>query len=592
MLHNFWNISLLLFILVSNGWAQQFTASVDKTKVPLNQHFTLSYKIDGAGNSFSPPNLSAFQVLSGPNQSSSMTMVNGKVSQSITLSYKLKSRTNKLGKVSIGPASIQSASKQLKSNAVTIEFVKASQQNTAEQNDISAQLDKNIHLVLSVSKSELFVGEQMVASYKLYFNTDINGITDHVKNPSFNSFWTQDFELKENDVKQVNYKGQAYYMVELKKVLLTPQKAGELEIESMGIELQARVRSARRNFSFFGSFRNVRHKVYSRSKKIKVKPLPSKNKPVNFNGAVGSFSLESSLSKTEAEANEAISLKITVKGKGNLKLFDTPQLNIPPDIETYEPKITEKITASSSGNTGSKVFEYVLIPRYAGEYKIPSIRFSYFDLDKKSYIPLSSPDYLLKISGEAKRQDAGQQQIGYSNKDDVTLLGEDVLFIKTSSATFKVIDQYYFKSVLFYILALVPLLGLIIALFSMRKYSSMHQDLALMNRRKASMRSKKRLSVAKSHLDKQETAAFYEALSKAIWSYFSEKMNIPYSEISRDKIEDLLIEKEIELSLRQTLSSILEQCEIARFAAVSSQNDLSEIYENTANLLTKIDAKI
>ncbi len=592
MLHNFWNIFLLLFILVSNGWAQQFTASVDKTKVPLNQHFTLSYKIDGAGNSFSPPNLSAFQVLSGPNQSSSMTMVNGKVSQSITLSYKLKSRTNKLGKVSIGPASIQSASKQLKSNAVTIEFVKASQQNTAEQNDISAQLDKNIHLVLSVSKSELFVGEQMVASYKLYFNTDINGITDHVKNPSFNSFWTQDFELKENDVKQVNYKGQAYYMVELKKVLLTPQKAGELKIESMGIELQARVRSARRNFSFFGSFRNVRHKVYSRSKKINVKPLPSKNKPVNFNGAVGAFSLESSLSKTEAEANEAISLKITVKGKGNLKLFDTPQLNIPPDIETYEPKITEKITASSSGNTGSKVFEYVLIPRYAGEYKIPSIRFSYFDLDKKSYIPLSSPDYLLKISGEAKRQDAGQQQIGYSNKDDVTLLGEDVLFIKTSSATFKVIDQYYFKSVLFYSLVLVPLLGLIIALFLMRKYSSMHQDLALMNRRKASMRSKKRLSVAKLHLDKQETAAFYEALSKAIWSYFSEKMNIPYSEISRDKIEDLLIEKEIELSLRQTLSSILEQCEIARFAAVSSQSDLSEIYENTANLLTKIDAKI
>ena len=592
MLHNFWNISLLLFILVSNGWAQQFTASVDKTKVPLNQHFTLSYKIDGAGNSFSPPNLSAFQVLSGPNQSSSMTMVNGKVSQSITLSYKLKSRTNKLGKVSIGPASIQSASKQLKSNAVTIEFVKASQQNTAEQNDISAQLDKNIHLVLSVSKSELFVGEQMVASYKLYFNTDINGITDHVKNPSFNSFWTQDFELKENDVKQVNYKGQAYYMVELKKVLLTPQKAGELKIESMGIELQARVRSARRNFSFFGSFRNVRHKVYSRSKKINVKPLPSKNKPVNFNGAVGAFSLESSLSKTEAEANEAISLKITVKGKGNLKLFDTPQLNIPPDIETYEPKITEKITASSSGNTGSKVFEYVLIPRYAGEYKIPSIRFSYFDLDKKSYIPLSSPDYLLKISGEAKRQDAGQQQIGYSNKDDVTLLGEDVLFIKTSSSTFKVIDQYYFKSVLFYSLVLVPLLGLIIALFLMRKYSSMHQDLALMNRRKASMRSKKRLSVAKLHLDKQETAAFYEALSKAIWSYFSEKMNIPYSEISRDKIEDLLIEKEIKLSLRQTLSSILEQCEIARFAAVSSQSDLSEIYENTANLLTKIDAKI
>ena len=592
MLHNFWNIFLLLFILVSNGWAQQFTASVDKTKVPLNQHFTLSYKIDGAGNSFSPPNLSAFQVLSGPNQSSSMTMVNGKVSQSITLSYKLKSRTNKLGKVSIGPASIQSASKQLKSNAVTIEFVKASQQNTAEQNDISAQLDKNIHLVLSVSKSELFVGEQMVASYKLYFNTDINGITDHVKNPSFNSFWTQDFELKENDVKQVNYKGQAYYMVELKKVLLTPQKAGELKIESMGIELQARVRSARRNFSFFGSFRNVRHKVYSRSKKINVKPLPSKNKPVNFNGAVGAFSLESSLSKTEAEANEAISLKITVKGKGNLKLFDTPQLNIPPDIETYEPKITEKITASSSGNNGSKVFEYVLIPRYAGEYKIPSIRFSYFDLDKKSYIPLSSPDYLLKISGEAKRQDAGQQQIGYSNKDDVTLLGEDVLFIKTSSATFKVIDQYYFKSVLFYSLVLVPLLGLIIALFLMRKYSSMHQDLALMNRRKASMRSKKRLSVAKLHLDKQETAAFYEALSKAIWSYFSEKMNIPYSEISRDKIEDLLIEKEIKLSLRQTLSSILEQCEIARFAAVSSQSDLSEIYENTANLLTKIDAKI
>ncbi len=592
MLHTIWNTSILILLLVSNGLAQSFTASVNKTTVPLNQLFTLSYKINATGSSFSPPNLSAFQVVSGPNQSSSMTMVNGKVSQSITLSYKLKSRTNKLGKVTIGPARIQSDGKTLKSNAVSITFVKASQQQSNPQNDLTAQLDENIHLVLSVSKSALFVGEQMVASYKLYFNTDINGITNHVKTPTFNSFWMQDFELKENDVQQVNFKGKPYYMVELKKVLLTPQKAGVQEIEKMGIEVQARVRSGRRNFGFFGSFKNVRHTVYSRSKKITVKPLPNRAKPKDFNGAVGAFSLQSKLSKTDAEANEAISLKIIVKGKGNLKLFDTPKLNMPPDIETYEPKISEKINSTSNGNSGSKVFEYVLIPRYAGEYKIPSIRFSYFDLSKERYVQLKTPDYLLKISGEAKRNELDQKEISYSNKDEITLLGEDVLFIKTSSDNFRAIQQFYFKSPLFYGLALIPFLGLLIGVFFMRKYRDMNNDQAFVNRKKANMRSKKRLSVAKKHLDNQDVSAFYEALSKAIWSYFSEKMNIPYAEISREKIEVLLQEKNIEPQVRQTLSSIVEQCEIARFAEVNTHSDLSTMYENTANLLTKIDANI
>ena len=582
---------ILFFTLLNEVWAQNFSASVNRKKVAVNQTFTLSFKIDASGNRFTPPNLSKFQVLSGPNQSSSMTYVNGRMTQSITYSYQLRAKSNKLGVIQIGPASIQSNGKTIKSNIVSVEMVKASQQNknNNQNNNITDQLNDNIHLVLTVNKSNLYVGEQLTATYTLYFNANINGLTDYVKVPGFSSFWSQEFELKENNVTQGNYKGNRYYKSVIKKVLLTPQKSGELTIEPMGVELSARVRIPSR--SFFSSYRDIKHTVQSRSKKIKVKALPS-GKPATFNGAVGSFTLKSDLSKTEAKTNEAISLTIKVKGNGNLKLFDTPDLEIPPDIETYEPKIKENIKMSNSGNSGYKSFEYVLIPRYAGEYKIPSITFSYFDLTKKRYINLKTPDYVLNIEGEEKAETTPTTGVNYSNKDEITLLGEDVLFIKTNSDPFREIGKYYFKSGLFYFLIYCPLIILFALIFIFKKHKALNEDLVLVKRRRASRLTKKRLASAQKHLKENNVSGFYEELSRALWGYFSDKINIPFSEISKEKIASLLTEKKLNGEITNELMEIIDQCEFARFAPGSVSDDLESVYKKTAKAITNIDDKI
>ena len=577
--------------LLNEVVAQNFSASVNRKKIAVNQAFTLSFKIDGNGNRFSPPNLGKFQVLSGPNQSSSMTYVNGKMTQSLTFSYQLRAKSKKLGVIQIGPASIQSSGKTIKSNTVSVEMVKATQQgqnNNQNNNNITKQLNDNIHLVLTVSKSDLYVGEQLTATYTLYFNANINGLTDYVKVPGFSSFWSQDFELKENNVTQANYKGSRYYKSVIKKVLLTPQKSGELTIERMAVELSARIRVPSR--SFFSSHRDIKHTVKSSSKKIKVKALPS-GKPATFNGAVGSFTLNSDLSKTEAKTNEAISLTIKVKGNGNLKLFDTPDLDIPPDIETYEPKIKENIKMSSSGNSGTKSFEYVLIPRYAGEYKIPSITFTYFDLTKKRYVNLKTPDYVLNIEGE-KKAETTTTGVNYSNKDEITLLGEDVLFIKTSSDPFRDIGRYYFKSGIFYFLIYGPLILLFALIFIFKKHKAFNEDLVLVKRRRASRLTKKRLASAQKHLKENNVSGFYEALSRALWGYFSDKINIPFSEISKEKIASLLAEKNLNGAITNELMEIIDQCEFARFAPGSVSDDLESVYKKAAKTITNIDDKI
>jgi len=584
-------ILLIVSFLVRTGNAQEFTASSNKAKVPVNQAFTLTYKIavPGARN-FVPPDLSNFQVLSGPNQSSNMSVVNGRMTQSISLSYQLKLKVQKMGVTAIWPATIQANGKSIKSNSVSIEFTKAAKKASPDD-EIAQQLKENIHLVLSVNKSNVYVGEQLVATYKLYFNTNIGGISDYTDVPSFSSFWNQEFELKDNDVQQVTYKGQKYYMSILKKVLLTPQKSGELTIEPLGVELIARVKIKSR--SFFNNFKDIKHNVKSSSRKIKVKSLPKAGKPIDFNGAVGNFTLEPKITKTEAETNEAISLIIKVKGSGNLSLFDTPELNIPSDIETYEPKISDKIQISNKGNSGSKTFEYVLIPRYAGEYKIPSVNFSYFDLEKEKYINLSTPDYTLQIEGEAKGNKGSQdKEVSYSNKDEITLLGEDVLFIKTNSDSFRAIDSYYFKSGLFYFLIFFPLVLTIFVVFFFRRQKALNQDTVYVKSKRANKLTQKRLATAKQLLAENNVAPFYEELSKAIWGYFSDKMNIPPSEISNEKIESLLSEKGMAKETTSELMEIIEQCEFARFAPGSVSDNLSDVYEKTANIITKIDDTI
>ncbi|MEK6616210.1 MAG: BatD family protein, partial [Bacteroidota bacterium] len=398
---NILKIFFFSFLTLGTGcilFAQKFTASVNKNKIAVGEVFQLDFSINASGKSFSPPSFSDFTIYSGPNQSTSMQIINGSMSQSITLSYYLAAK--KEGTFTIGSASITVGNNTLQSNAITIEVVKGGNTQQTQTQSQGGTQDKtsgkanseNLFAKTFVSKSKVYAGEQIVITHKVYTRMNLKGF-QNVKFPSYNSFWAQEVGRNtQYEVTTENVNGVAYNVVEIKKAFLFAQRSGKIEIEPMEVECVVREKSGKRNDPFsqffgndpffgFDSYKDVLYTVKSNAVTMEVVPLPEANKPVDFPGAVGNFSMNATIDKDKVKANEGVTLKITISGKGNLKLIDAPKMNFPDEIERYDPKTNENISVSGSGVSGSKTFEYLIIPRYEGIYKIQPCSFNYFDAD-------------------------------------------------------------------------------------------------------------------------------------------------------------------------------------------------------------------
>ena len=589
--------------------AQKFTAAVSKNRVAAGEVFQLDFSINASGKNFTPPSFGDFSVYSGPNQSTSMQIVNGSMSQSITLSYYLAAK--KEGTFTIGPASISVGGNVLQSNSVTIEVAKgaAAQQGQAQQQGgsqpgVTAQAgSENLFAKTFVSKAKVYAGEQIVITHKVYTRMNLKGFQD-VRFPSYNGFWAQEVaRTTQYEVTAENVNGVQYNVVEIKKAFLFPQRSGKIEIEPMVVQCVVREKGAKRNDPFsqffgndpffaFDSYKDVNYSVKSNSLVIDVLPLPDAGKPADFPGAVGNFSMSAAIDKDKVKANDGINLKITISGKGNLKLIDPPKMNFPDEFESYDPKTNENISVTESGGvSGSKTFEYLLIPRHEGIYKIPAWNFTYFDADKKSYVSLPSKEFTITVEkGDGSINTA--PVISTVTKEDVKMISNDIRYIRTGDPQLSRTGEYFFGSPGFIAGFAFPPLLFLAFIFLRREQIKRNSNLVLVKKRTANKIAKKHLALAEKSMKANDKEYFFVNVLSALYSYAGNKMNIPVAEMSKEKVVESFQDKKVSEEARATYLKLLDECEFARYAPGSASGNLQEMYDRAADSISKIEDEI
>ncbi len=589
---------VLLFSVGSVLLAQKFSATVNRNQVGVGDHFKITYTLDAQGSRFSPPRFNGFRVLSGPNQSQSMQYINGQMSASIAISYVL--RAEKMGTFEIAPANIVANNKNIASNPVSITVVKAAakQPNSSGGGQQKAQqpgneVKDNVFIKLIVNKRNTFVGEQIVATYKIYTRLSIvdNAINEL---PSFNGFYSQEItEAGQGNLKPEIVNGVQFNTAIIKQVVLSPQRNGKLTLDPLSMDLVLRIqdnRKARSVFDqFFGSYRDIQYKAVSNKATINVERLPLNGKPTSFDGAVGSFKISSTIDKQEVKTNEAINLKIKLSGKGNVKLLKDPKLEFPPDFEVYDPKENTSIKTTTAGVEGNKSFEYLIIPRHPGEFTIPSYSFFYFDPIRKKYVTESTPEYKINVlRGENDPAEISGGGTRAVSKKDIALLGSDIRYIKPNGFNLKEANSFYLGSVLFWILMIGPVMILSLLLLIRKRILESQKDVVGTRRRKAKKLATKHLKAAEAHLNNNESSKFYEEIFRSVYGFLSNKFSIPVAELNKERIQKELSSIGIDPQTIQELIEILNSCEMARYAPVS---DLTEqnVYDKVIELIETIE---
>jgi hypothetical protein len=414
-------------------------------------------------------------------------------------------------------------------------------------------------------------------------------------------FWSQDLELPAQlQLRNEVYNGVNYQVGEIKKLIIYPQQSGVLTIDPIEGEVVARIQVKRTrsnnpfdvfndpffNDPFFGAggFRDIRYAAKSDPVKITVKELPP-NAPASFKGAVGKFTLDAGIDKLNPKANDAVTLKMKISGNGNLKLLEAPDFAIPGDIESYDPKISDNISFSSKGATGSRSFEYLMIPRVPGKYELGEVEFSYFDPSRKAYTTLRKGPFTLNV---AKGADGGYVSAG-TGKSDFKVLGRDIRFIKTAEPDFISLGNRFAGSWIFWVLVLLPVVLFCGAVVYYKKHQESMQNVAAWRSRKAGQAARKRLSGAKKLLDSGNTAAFYESASRALWEYAGHKLHLETSKLNREIVAERLAATGTRGELITRFGELIDKCEMSRFAGAAFQQSPAEVYNEAVELITRIE---
>lgn len=590
-----------------NAQAPFLAGTANKSTVGLNEQLQISYTLNTNGRSFQGPDLKDFTVLSGPNQSTSMQFVNGNISQSISFSYYLQPKA--IGNFKIGPASIETDGKRIASNVIQITVVKGSApaqqgtqggQNNRQQQaqDNGGLTDKNIFARAQLSKSTAQKGESVILTYKLYANVTI---TDYAtpKMPSLDGFWSQDIQLPQNLARTTEVvDGQRYTVWEIKKMVLFPQQAGTLTIDPMELECLARVRvqSQRSNdpFSIFsdpffgmGGVRDVKYSFKSQTIKLQVKELPAPA-PADFAGAVGSMKFTATVDRTTTKANEPISLKIKISGNGNLKLADVNTPEMPPDFEVYDPKTTDNYKVSEQGVNGTKTIEYLIIPRHEGDYEIPAIGFSYYDLGKKQYVSETAGPFRIKV-GKGNGTVAAGISAEPGEKSEFKMMGNDIRYIKVNAPDFSERNAFRFGTPLFYTMAILPFLLFGGAAGWVRYQHKLSGNLAALKMKNATGVARKRLANARKLMNGPNDQQVFEEMHKAVWGYLGDKFTIPPALFSREHVTEILSSQRIRPELITQVMDCIDQCELARYGGSYAGIKAEALYTKTAQVITALE---
>ncbi|MGB9772027.1 MAG: BatD family protein [Candidatus Kapaibacteriota bacterium] len=609
----FW---ILPFVAVDAEY--KFIATASSTVVSVGEQIQVTFTLNSTnGKSFQPPNFKGFTVLAGPSRSMSTQIINGQISSSMSFIYILSADVE--GTFTIEPARITVDGNVLSSNPITIKVVKANaktqNQQSPEQSEgknLSQQADEiirnNLFIRLIVDKQQAYLGETIVATYKLYVHPDLNIVNINVpKMPSFNGFWTQDFGLKELKFTTEVINGIPYRVADIKQVVLIPQQKGTLTIDPMEIEFLVRLLVRQQpqkkryrdpfdmlfddpffNDPFFSTrYKDFPFTVRSKPVSIKVLPLPSPE-PADFRGGVGNLQMKAWLDKNQVKTGEVATLRVQISGKGNLKLLSPFQLNLPADIDTYEPKIVDNTNVSPSGVTGNVTFEYYLVPKNPGQYKIEPIKFAYFNLEKKEYITLSTEPFVLNV----EKGTASQTLVANIKKEDVQFLGKDIRYIKTQAGNFEREEDSFVVSPLFWFLNLLPIGIWVLVFLLARRKEKIADNVVLMRQIYASKIARKYLKNAKKLVNNGQKDKFYEETARAIWTFVANTLNMKPTDLTKENIKEKLTEKIDDPQLADQLIELINECELARYSPQFDNVSLESIYSKSIEVLSKLSEKL
>ncbi|MCL1934664.1 MAG: BatD family protein [Candidatus Azobacteroides sp.] len=594
-----------------------FRATTEKVVV-VGQQFRVNYTLTTGGETGKDirfPDTNDFDNIFGPTVSfqSSSSYINGKSSTQATgiFTYVLLAKSE--GTFTIPPATIKVGNSEYKSNELTVKVLPPDQAANAASANANAGNSANsvqqgtqssssgnvssddVFVRMIVSKNSVYENEGFLVTFKLYTLVNIAGFDDSPKFPEYEGFIAQEIDMPPNAQWALeNYNGRNYQTLLLKQTVLFPQHSGKITIASGKFNVIARIRTQRRQRSFFDDFfdttEDVKRTLTSSPVTIDVKPLPP-GKPDSFTGAVGDYKMTSSISTNQLKSNDAVTVKVTISGSGNIKLVKNPEIVFPNDFDAMDPVVTNNTKVSSSGVTGTKTIEYNAIPRFAGDFTIPKAEFSYFDLKSGAYKTLTTDEYALHVEQGEAGSGINAPIVNATNKEEIRFLGKDIRYIKTDSGHFHKGDFFFgtFRYLLFYI---VPALLFLILFLIYRNQAIQNANIALVRTKKANKVASKRLKTAAKYLKENKTESFYDETLRAVWGYLSDKLNIPVSALTKDNVDANLTKYGATESLIKDFRDILDTAEFARFAPAQESGKMDELYDATVQAIDKMENTI
>jgi len=578
-------------------------ATVDKNQVGIGDRFVYTIEVTGKSANLPKPTFPTFEnfsLLSGPNTSTNIQFVNGAMSASNTYSFYLTPQ--KEGKFSIAPATLEIDGETISSNTIQITVVKGTvnvqpPNQTPKSTQDEDLLGENLYLKTIVDKKSVYQNEQILVEYKLYFRVDVRSYNIE-KLPANPGFWMEEFKLPSQpriDNEIVN--GVTYRVATLRKVALFPTRSGELTIEPMTISLDAVVKQKRRSRSIFEDFfddpfgRTVKTTVKSQALTIDVNPLPVQGRPAVFDGVVGSYRLSLKSDKTELKTNEAVSVKLSIDGEGNLKLLKAPTLNLPTDMEIYDPKETTNVIRENNKISGTKLIEYILVPRFKGTYTIGPVAFNYFDPKKENYVTLKTDPISLSVL-EGDLPSSGLLAGSSLSKQEVELLGEDIRYIKESTKFYSIGRKLY-RDWLYLFGYFFPVLGLVLAWRYSNYRNQIRGNIGLARRRQAGKIASKHLTNARQALKSNEREEFYRATTLALQGFVSDRLNLQTSDFSSVNVEKDLRKVNLGDDEIKEYLDCLQESDFRRYSGSGvEEGELRSFYERIRKILTRLEKYI
>lgn len=580
-----------------------FKASAPQA-VAMGEQFRLTFTVNAEGKDLRVQEMSDFDVLMGPSQSTafSSSWTNGQSSSETTVSYTYVLMPKKEGTFNIAPATIKVKGANYSSNGLSIKVLPAEQAgknsaqgggNTTSANGSGVSND-GLFVKMDVSRRDVYEQEGFLVTFKLYSLYDCS--LTNVKFPEFEGFLAQEIDLPENKQWSLdNYNGRNYRTVVIKQTFLYPQRSGKITIGAGKFDATVRVQSQQKVRSlfddFFDSYQDISKILTTSPVTIDVKSLPT-GKPASFSGAVGNFTMTASLNSNNVKTNDAVTITVKITGNGNIKLAKNPEVVFPNDFDVYDPKVETDIKTTTTGVSGSKTIEYMAIPRYSGDFEIPAISFSYFDTKIGSYKTITSEPYKLHV--EQGKEGEGNAPIvsNFSNKESVKYLGKDVRYLKTNGISFRTPDDVFFGSFVYYMCYLVPSILFIVFFFIYRKQVKENSNIALVRTKKANKMAVKRLKNAGVLMRENKKEEFYEEVLRALWGYLSDKLSIAQSNLTKDNVETELTKYGVDESLINEFMDILNTCEFARYAPAQASDAMDKLYELTVDAIGKMENTI